>query len=313
MEPNIDRSLAERTSEQLGLISRTQAREVGLTPTMVRTQIAHHRLVAVGTQVLSATGAPRSWERDVMAACLDTNGVASHRTAAVLHQFEGFTRASHPEIEVSVKSRRQHGRSTLAAVHTTTSLGSDDVITLGCIPTTTVARTILGLAALVPLVDVDSIATAVGAAIRDGRASDRWLWWRLEKLRCRGRNGVSVMEHILQDRAGVGRTESWLERETLKVLHSAGLPSPSCQRRVSRRGGFAARVDFQYAAERIVIEVDGHGGHSTKRQRADDAERANRIQLEGYRLLRFTYDDVVRRPGLVVALVREALGLLDAA
>ncbi|MEJ7584938.1 MAG: DUF559 domain-containing protein [Acidimicrobiales bacterium] len=313
MEPNIDRSLAERTSRQLGLVSRTQAKAFGLTPRMQRTRIANESLAPLGTRVLGVSGSPPSWERDVMAACLDTNGVASHRTAAVIHELEGFTKSSHPMIEVSVRSRRQNSQSVLAAVHTSTALGPDDVVAVGCIPTTTVARTVLGLAALVPIVDIESVAAAVDAAVRDGRATDRWLWWRLEQLRCRGRNGVTVMEAILQDRAGVGRTESWLERETLKVLHAGGLALPACQRRLSRRGGFAARVDFLYEAERVVIEVDGHGGHSTKQQRSKDAERANRLQLQGYRLLRFTYDDVVRRPGFVVTVVREALGLLEAA
>src|SRR5204862_211126 len=80
---------------------------------------------------------------------------------------------------------------------------------IGGIPTTSVARTIFGLAALVPDVSESDLRDIVDVAIRDGHASDAWLLWRLEKLRCKGRNGVSVLEAILADRDGKGRTESW--------------------------------------------------------------------------------------------------------
>lgn len=192
-------------------------------------------------------------------------------------------------------------------MHTTTNLSADDLVDIGPIPCTSVARTILGLAALVPPLEADLVRDVVDRAVRDGMASDRWLWWRLTELRCRGRNGVSVLEATLGDRAGMGRTESWLERETLRLIAAAGLPLPTVRRRIRRRGAFVARVDFAYEGERIVIEVDGHGSHSTRAERAADAARRNQLGLLDFRVLVFTYDQVVCDPATVVADIVDAL------
>ncbi len=68
-----------------------------------------------------------------------------------------------------------------------------------------------------------------------------------------------------------------------------------------------ARVDFLYPEHTLVIEVSGHLTHSTKEERQADLHRDNELELAGYRKLEFTYDDVVRRPEYVVAVVAGAL------
>lgn len=304
----IDRSIAERASEQLGLITRLQAQSLGLTRGALARRLGSGRLVAVGDRVLRVGGTPPSYLCSVLAACFDTDGVASHRTAAALHGLGRYRPASPTPIEVSVCDGRQSARSSLAYVHTSTNLPPDDVIAIGAIPTTSVARTIFGLAGLVPAaLSLERFAGIVSEAVRDGKATDAWLWSRLEQLRCRGRNGVSTMEAVLVDRAGIGRTESWLEREFLRVLADSDLELPLCQQRIGQSGAFAARVDFLYVHDRLVVEVDGHGTHSTKEERRSDAERTDHLILDGFRVLRFTYDDVTRRPGFVCAVLRQAL------
>jgi very-short-patch-repair endonuclease len=67
-----------------------------------------------------------------------------------------------------------------------------------------------------------------------------------------------------------------------------------------------------YERSRLVIETDGHGSHATRRERQSDAERDARLGAAGYRVLRFTYDDVVGRPDHVVGIIRTYLAL-DAA
>lgn len=48
--------------------------------------------------------------------------------------------------------------------------------------------------------------------------------------------------------------------------------------------------------DRIVVQLDGYAFHSDARERARDAEHDARLQMEGFRVLRFTYRDVVARP-----------------
>jgi very-short-patch-repair endonuclease len=195
----------------------------------------------------------------------------------------------------------------LAVVHTSTNLGRDDLITIRGIPATSVARTIFDLAALVPTISLTDLRDLIDIAIRDGRASDAWLFWRLERLRCRGRNGVSVLEAILADRESNGKTESWLEREFLACLDVVGFPHPKVQQCIRNRNGTIARVDFLYEP-RTIVEVAGYRWHSTYKQKQADAERRNRLTVEGYDILEFTYGHVVETPQDVWTTLAAKLG-----
>lgn len=203
--------------------------------------------------------------------------------------------------DVLVVRRGKPSGSAIATVHTTTWLPSDDLTTVDGIPCTSVARSLFNLASLVPSVPFDTVKGAVDDAVRLGLASDAWLWWRLEKLRCRGRNGVGAMEAVLSRRAAGEVTESWLEQEFLRLLEQAAAPVPVCQRRIRARGAFVARVDFLYEDLGIVVEVTGAVAHSSPEQRARDATRRNRLGMEGFLVIEFTYDQIVGSPDEVIA------------
>ncbi len=52
-------------------------------------------------------------------------------------------------------------------------------------------------------------------------------------------------------------------------------------------------VDFVCLSRRLVIEVDG-ATHSTEAEREYDARRQMFLEAQGFRVMRFTNDDVVR-------------------
>ncbi|WP_195210357.1 type IV toxin-antitoxin system AbiEi family antitoxin domain-containing protein [Actinomarinicola tropica] len=310
MRPTIRRAIAERAQEQFGLVTRPQLVALGVDPGQVHRLVRTSHLERRGRHTFAIAGAPRSYEQSVLAACLDTGGVASHRTAARLHRLEGFR--SVEVVEVTVGRRLHHAPLPDITVHTSTNLPPDDVLRIGAIPAVSAARTFFGLAALVPDVSRTSLRTALDTAARDGLVSDAWLWWRLEQLRCRGRNGIAEMELALRERQRLGPTESWLERRFLELLEGAGLPLPTVQRRVRHRGNSVARVDMSYDPLDLVIELDGHASHSTRAQRDRDERRRNRLVLAGLRLLVFTYDHVVRSPREVVEVVEAGLAAATA-
>ncbi len=193
-------------------------------------------------------------------------------------------------------------------VHSSTNLPKDDIVLVGAIPTTSVARTALGLAALVPAdLTHARLAGIIGKLVDEGLATDAWLWWLLTQRRCRGRNGVIELETVLSERAELGPTESWLERELARIIEAAELPLPRTQRRIRRRGRFVARVDFLYDDERVVIEALGYAHHRTQAQMAADLARANELQLQGYVVLQFSFEQVVSSPSWVVGTIRRAL------
>lgn len=307
MDPTTERAIAERAQTQLGLITSTQARAAGMSRQTVTARVERGLWVPAGRSTYRLAGAPPGPHVDVLAAVLDHRGVASHRTAAWLHELL----PPGDLIDVTVPKGRSTGRTSTRdglRVHTSTNLTPEDITQVGRIPVTSVARTLMGLAALddgeLPgnvLLDV------VEDAIRRRLASDRWLWWLLERRRCRGRNGVRRFEEVLVGRARLGPTESWLERQVIEVIDRAGLPRPVVQRRIHRRGAFVARVDMAYDPGRIVLEVLGYRHHATREQQSRDAARASELQLLGWDVHQVTYDQVVRTPQWVAHVVRTAL------
>ncbi len=294
------KTLNDLASRQHGLLTRAQLTELEVSERTRRTLVKIGRLKLLGCRTYGVGGSPPTDHRRVLLACLDTGGVATQRAAAWVHGFGcGFRPGALPAVVVG--RRRYDYRSPVAEVHTSTWLPPEDLAIESGVPTLSVARTLFSLAGAAQVVSPSVVADAVDIAVRDGKASDQWLWWMLERTRRRGRNGVLVFEAILASRAGGAVTESWLEREFLRLLREAGVELPACQRRVDHEGAFVARVDFLYAALKLVIEVSGHGTHSTKRQREEDTRRRNELTLAGYRFIEFTYDRIVSDPTGVVA------------
>lgn len=303
----IRNQIGRRAAARQGLVTRSDLDELGVSRGRRRGLQADGTLETFGTKTFRVAGAPPSMGQDIMAACLETGGVASHRTAATLHGL--WSRAPFAEVEViAARPRCDQARSGVR-IYSTTWLPKGDVVEVMGIPCTNVARTLFSLAGLVPQdVSIDVVRDAVDRAVRDGKATDQWLSWHFDRLRCRGRSGVSTYEEILEARRGGEITESWLEREFLRLLREAGLPLPECQSRIDRAGSFLARVDFHYPGLDLVIEVNGYEHHSTRSQAAADSRRRSELQLQGLRVLEFTYDQIAREPDYVIARVREALG-----
>lgn len=70
--------------------------------------------------------------------------------------------------------------------------------------------------------------------------------------------------------------------------------------------GIIARVDVLFPTERVVVEIDGRRFHGSDRFQADRT-RDNRLQNAGYLVLRFTWQDLTTRQGMVVTQIRQAL------
>jgi hypothetical protein len=227
--------------------------------------------------------------------------LASHRTAAALHGLDGFAA---DVIEVLLPMNVYHRR-TNAIVHHTRCLTSADRFRIGAIPVTSPARTLIDLGSVVT---AESVENAFDCAERDDRAIRADVEARYRALRARGRNGIGAMTQILSQRVATDRVpRSVLERAMLRLLHRAGLPRPIGCYRVALSGGHVYELDFAYVSRRLGIELDGHGSHATRRQRAADNVRANELGDHGWMLRRFTFEQVMHQAASVAAAVRTAL------
>ena len=66
-------------------------------------------------------------------------------------------------------------------------------------------------------------------------------------------------------------------------------------------------VDFVCKSKKLIVEIDGET-HFSDSAMAHDAQRTNYLAERGYRVLRFTNDDVTQRGEGVFTILTEALG-----
>ena len=161
-------------------------------------------------------------------------------------------------------------------------------------------RTLVDLAGHLPKPQLeDTLDRAIFLGLTSLKSLDRYITSRnLGSLR-----GVGVLRRLIADRAK-GVTQSELEREFLRRVRKARLPEPTRQFPVGRR-----KIDMGYRAQRVIVELDGHGTRYARRdlQRHDRRQNEVLLTLPGWTLLRFTRDDVVNDWPYVEATLRDAL------
>ena len=284
---------------QHGVVSARQLCQVGLSARQIELRVENGMLVPLHRGVYR-TGAPRTREQVLIAACLATRGVASHRSAAALWELRG---QDGDFVEITVEGRR---RSELAGVvaHTTARLDRSDVTVRRGIPVTTPARTLLDLGAVVSFAEVE---VAVEDALHRRLATYEGLVRQLERSGAPGRNGTGVLRAVLAARdPRAAPTESLLEDVLVRILRRGGLPAPVRQHRVRAPGHAPVRVDLAYPGERIAIEAQSVAWHAGKEDLQRTCRKRNLLVALGWCLLEFTWEDTRERPELICETVRRA-------
>jgi hypothetical protein len=118
---------------------------------------------------------------------------------------------------------------------------------------------------------------------------------------------VIRLESVLVQSPGGAIPESRYERSALNIVRDFGLEEPVLQHVVVLPSGRRVRIDLAWPRSWLGVEIDGHGYHSTRSERAHDAERDNELSLIGWNMLHFTTDQVFKQPGLVGNTIWRAL------
>jgi very-short-patch-repair endonuclease len=163
-------------------------------------------------------------------------------------------------------------------------------------------RTVLDLGATG---DEALVSQAVDRGIADCLFSAAAVDAELGRQARRGRPGVTLLRRCLERRLDdVGERASALESAMDRVIVGRGLP---LAHRQFRLGGTRYRLDYAWPEAQVAVEVDGYGSHSGLDAFCDDRARQNAIVLAGWTVLRFTWQDVRRRPAMVADQVRQAV------
>lgn len=222
-------------------------------------------------------------------------------TAAALHRLEGFR--LEPPFHLLIP-RGRNARRIGHVVHTSNDISLLDRGRVSGLPCVTATRALIELAHRTP---TDRLTIAVDSAITLGLTTDDFLHRRMGALRSSGRYGIPRLIEVLAGQEVIRGGQSWLERELLRLVAAAGLPAPLTQQVLAKRGDRLIRVDFRFAGTPVVVETLGYRPHRSPRQTMIDAERVNRLQLDGFQVYSFTYRQVVDDPDGVIAVLTAAL------
>ena len=163
------------------------------------------------------------------------------------------------------------------------------------------AHTVLDLAAVLPLHE----AVAAGdSALRKKLVLPRQMRELSAGLWGRGRTEAQAVVALLEPKSG-----SVLESLLRVLLVTSGIPTPVSQALILDGRDEIERVDLCWRPQRLIVEADGYAFHSDRAAYRRDRERMNHLERLGWRVLRFTREDVVGRPQHVVELVRRCLDL----
>ncbi len=220
----------------------------------------------------------------------------SHHSAAALW---GMLREDGVKTDVTSLDRR--GRQPGIAVHRADTLTVDDRASHLGIPLTSVARTLLDLAATVS-------PRILNRACREAEVHRLFDLTAIEAVleRNPGRRGVRRLQAILDEIVEPQLTRSELEERFLELCRRAGLPRPQVNVTVTV-GGERFEVDFAWPSNRLIVEVDGRRFHATGSAFERDRRRDQLLAVGGWRVIRGTWLQVTRGAADLTAVVGSLL------
>jgi very-short-patch-repair endonuclease len=300
--PGVDREIGRIAASQDGLISLDQLRGLGVGKDAASKRVAAGRLYRVHEGVFAVRLPLLSANGKYLAAVLacGEGAVLSHRSAAALWGLR-----DEPVVRVDVTAPNRRGRLPVGIrAHRDGSLLPADRADPFGIPCTTVARTLLDLAAVIPVWELrKAISEAEVLRVMDHEAV------RLLIRRSKGRRGVARLRSLLDEIAPeTKRTRSELERRFLRLCARAGLPTPEVNA-ILDLGDVRLEADFLWRDAWVIVETDGFRYHRTASAQRRDSWREQRLQLAGWRVSRCTWAQVEHEPRQLAERIRGLLAL----
>ena len=247
----------------------------------------HRGAYAVGHAVLTPEG-------HYIAAVLTfgPGTVLGHRSAADHWNIAPYAGAF---IEVIPPSPGRRSRKGLR-IHSC-SLDPRDRTIHEAIPVTTVARTLIDLAAVVDL-------TRLTRALERAEKLDLFDLHAINAARARahGHHGLAPLARALSVHVPDDRTRSAFERDFVDFCAGHDLPAPQINAIVE---GY--EVDASWPAARLIVELDSWTHHRTRACFERDRIRDADLALAGYRVIRITWRRLKDEPAKTAAQIQSLL------
>ncbi len=291
-----ERRLAALAGEQHGIVALGQLRGLGFSLAQVKHRMRCGRLHRIHRGVYAVGhGALGSRARWMAATLAVPAAVLSHGAAAALWRLRGWGGGA---IHITAAARtmqrgalRPHFR----------DLPYDERTVHDGIPVTTLARTLLDLAAT-------EGSRALERALREATYLSLTDPAGLPALVARypGARGTAAAAAVLADTTYVMRTRSELEARFLEFLRERRLPLPETNVGIEA-GGRRFEVDCIWRGPGLVVELDGRAAHLSPSRAEGDRERDGWLGARGLIVSRVTWRRLARDPDGLESQLRMAL------
>jgi hypothetical protein len=289
MPGQINKAIAQRANRRKGLVDRDDLFAAGLTRGQINWRVQSGLLIPEYAGIYRVGHCAPNLETSYLAAVLacGEGALLSGRAAAYLY---GLIKGDSPSPEVTTPTQRRPKGVIVrrAIVH------RRDATTYRGIPITTVARTVVDMAA-------QSTAPELAEIFHHAVVRFRVKPHHVEAVLERWPNarGAKTLRRVI--RGDERALLSELERGFVAVLKRAGLPLPETN--IPKDGHW---VDCHWPEYDLTVELDSYQFHSTRHAWEQDHRRQRTARRRGdYR--RYVWGDVFEEPEATVAELRQLL------
>jgi hypothetical protein len=294
MPGQVTTALARLAGRSKGLVTREELFRAGLTRGQIDWRVQSGLLIPQYDGVYRVGHAAPSVECSYLAAVKACGERALLCGRAAAHHF-GLIKGSPPPPEVLVVGKRKLPG---VRVRRTRRIDRRGATEWQGIPSTTVARTVVDLAAeLSP----DALARVFHEAVVRFRVKPA----HVEAVLARRPNspGVAELRRVLWGDTRVLLSE--LEHGFIALLEANGLPLPETN--IPEGGHY---VDCRWRKHKLTVELDTYRYHSTRQAWERDQRRERTARARGDEYRRYVWGDVFEEPETTVAELRQLLSML---
>lgn len=299
-ELSVDAAALRLLRTQHGYGTVRQLYDLGMSKNQIAVRVRKGIFVRRGRGILGIAPPSGTTAADAMLGVLvgGDGAVACRWTAAQLHGID----VPEPErIHVLKLGDPRKSSDARIRLHRTRFLPTSHVTTVHSVPVTTVARTLVDCSTEVDhwraLRMLDSVSATAST------------WSAIHATAVRLSNGRAGVRAIAEVTApdGASRMRSVLERRAADALEAHAVPAGEWNVVVSDARGRIREVDLRFPDARLIVELDGLRYHSRVDARRRDRATDRRLTLAGWRVMRFTWQDVVHH---AEAMARDVLTAL---
>jgi len=298
------RAVAELAASQHRAFTRKQAAALNFNSRRIATARRDGWLSEPVNGVLTLRDAPATWEQSLMVVVLASGGraVASHRSAARLHELDGFSETTNATLEVSVPFGIRFRPATTAVVHHVTPFDACDVVTIRGIPCMRLERSLAELGSVVRVERL--VRKALTSARRKGLdlVKTRDI---VERLHRPGQAGTGMLMHFLDQIPWEGQLPAtWFEELLAMCLDDPDLPPMVLQYAIlDETGCIVARPDIAFPSVQLGLEAHSREFHWGPLAEALDEDRDIAAALCGWELTYLGWY-ATKRPADVLRIVK---------